>query len=137
MKNDKQKELLIEQLKKTPIIQVACEKTGISRATFYRWKINKEFAKVIEKAIFEGEALITDMTEHQLVSLIRDKNFPAIQLWLRVHHPKYTNKIEVNASVKNVSEELTPEQKALVEQALKLAALPEPGDSSQNHGKES
>lgn len=132
MKNQKQKELLIEQLKKTPIIQVACEKTGISRATFYRWKTNKEFAKVIEGAIFEGEALITDMTEHQLVSLIRDKNFPAIQLWLRVHHPKYTNRIEVNASVKDVNEELTPEQEELVRKALKLASLPDQNIISSN-----
>ena len=41
------KKAIIEQLKKTPIIQVTCEKLGVSRATFYRWKKNDDkFSKV-------------------------------------------------------------------------------------------
>jgi len=124
MKKDKTREMVIEQLKKTPIVQIACEKTGISRATFYRWKKeNKEFAKAAIDAITEGEMLITDMSESQLISLIRDKNFAAIQLWLRHHHPKYINKIEVTGNLNVKEEPLTPEQEALVEKALKLAGL--------------
>ena len=38
MKTKKDKELILEQLRKTPIVQVACEKTGIARATYYRWR---------------------------------------------------------------------------------------------------
>ena len=34
----KEKLLLIEQLSKYPVVQVACEKTGVSRATYYRWR---------------------------------------------------------------------------------------------------
>ncbi len=124
MKKDKTREIVIEQLKKTPIIQIACEKTGISRATFYRWKKeNKEFAKVTNDAITEGEMLINDMSESQLISLIRDKNLTAIQLWLRHHHPKYTNKVEVIGKLNVREEPLTPEQEALVEKALKLAGV--------------
>ena len=33
-----QKALMIETLEKVPIIQVACKRIGIARATFYRWK---------------------------------------------------------------------------------------------------
>ena len=35
MKKD-QKALLLEQLKKTPIVQIACENLGFSRMTYYR-----------------------------------------------------------------------------------------------------
>ena len=37
-KQDASKELLVEQLKKTPIVQVVCEKIGVSRASYYRWR---------------------------------------------------------------------------------------------------
>jgi len=124
MKQNKNKEIAIEQLKKTPIVQIACEKASISRATYYRWREeDAQFKKATDEAMAAGEALITDMTESQLVSLIRDRNFPAIQLWLKHHHPKYNNKVEVTGSLKLEEEPLTAEQQALVEQALKLAGL--------------
>ena len=44
---------------------------------------------------------------------------------------KVKNKVEVNASIKNVSEQLTPEQQAVVEQALKLASLIDSDGSDQ------
>ena len=121
-----QRELLLEQLKKTPVIQFACEKSGVSRATFYRWRTeDKEFKKSAEEAILEGEAFITDMTESQLISLIKDKNFHAIQLWLRHHHPRYNNRVEINATINNPIEQMTTEQEAVFKEAVKLAALPE------------
>ena len=124
MKKDKTRKILIEQLKKTPIVQMACERVGIGRASYYRWrKEDGEFKKATDEAILEGEMLITDMSESQLISLIRDRNFSAIQLWLRHHHPKYTNKVEVTGNLNVKEEPLTPEQEKLVEKALKLAGL--------------
>src|SRR3989344_4509939 len=121
-----QKKSLLEQLKKTPVVQFACEKSGVSRATFYRWKIeDKEFKKSAEEAILEGEAFITDMTESQLISLIKDKNFHAIQLWLRHHHPKYNNRVEISATITNPIEQFTPEQDTVFKEAVKWASLPE------------
>lgn len=131
MKKTKTKEILTEQLKKTPIVQIACEKVGISRATYYRWrKENGKFKIATDDAIIEGEVLITDMSESQLISLIRDKNFAAIQLWLRHHHPRYTNKVEISGHLTHSDEELTPEQSALVKAALRLASF------DKNHGEE-
>lgn len=121
-----QKEQLLEQLKKTPVVQFACEKSGVSRATFYRWKVeDKEFKKLSEEAILEGETFITDMTESQLISLIKDKNFHAIQLWLRHHHPKYNNRVEINATINTPIEQLSPEQEAIIKEAARIAFLPE------------
>lgn len=124
MKTDKNKGLLIEQLKKTPIIQVACEKVGIGRATFYRWKNDdQEFATKADEALSEGTYLVNDVAESQLMSAIRDKNLTAIIFWLKHHHPSYATKVEVTARLKADNEILTPEQEALVIKALKLAAL--------------
>jgi len=121
---DKNKELVIEQLKKTPIVQVACEKIGIGRATFYRWhKEDEEFAKLADEAVAEGNYLVNDMAESQLMSAIRDKNMTAIIFWLKHHHPSYATKVEVTARLKQDDEQLTPEQEELVTKALKLAAL--------------
>ncbi|MDR3642530.1 MAG: phBC6A51 family helix-turn-helix protein [Candidatus Doudnabacteria bacterium] len=123
-KQAKQKEMILEQLRKTPVIQIVCEKLGISRSSYYRWRQDdKDFAKACDDALEDGCLLINDLAESQLMGAIRDQNITAIIFWLRSHHDKYKNKMEVSASIKNVSEQLTPEQQAVVEQALKLASL--------------
>lgn len=127
----KDKEKLIEQLKRMPIVQIACEKAGISRATYYRWrKEDEEFAKSADEAIEEGETLVTDMSESQLISLIRDRNFQAVQLWLRQHHPKYSNKVELSGQIAYHREELSDEEKLLIEEGLRLA-MPRQLDNKQ------
>lgn len=120
-KTDQTKELLLEQLKKTPIVQVACEKIGITRMTFYRWKREDPvFTKKVEEAILEGCFLVNDLAESQLVGAVKDRNIPAIMYWLRHHHPAYANKLEVKHAIQD--ENLTPEQEALVREALRLAS---------------
>jgi len=122
MKKNKSKKQILEQLRKMPIIQVACEKSGVARASFYRWKQkDKDFSKEIDTAISEGEAMITDMSEAQLITLIRDKNFQAIQLWLKNHHGKYTDKLQVTGDLNIKEDPLTPEQATIVRIALKMA----------------
>lgn len=117
-------ELLIEQFKKIPIVQVACEKTGIGRATYYRWRSeDQKFAEEADKAIAEGAFLVNDMAESQLMSAIREKNMTAIIFWLKHHHTSYATKIEVTAHLKSQNEILTPEQELLVNKALQLASL--------------
>ena len=128
MKTD-QKKLVLEQLKQVPIVQVACQKSGVSRPSYYRWRSeDKEFKKAADEAILEGETMITEMSESQLIALIRDKNFASIQLWLKAHHPKYGNKLELSGGL-SVSQELTEEENKLIEKALRLA-LPEQKDGN-------
>jgi len=127
LRQPKIKEAVIEQLKRTPIIQIACERTGISRATFYRWRgEDEDFRKKINEALTEGEAFINDMSESQLISLIKDKNWPAISFWLRHHHPKYAHWIEISANINQPKEELDPEQEEWVRKAFLLASPPIP-----------
>ena len=130
----KGKAALLEQLKKTPIVQLACERIGITRATFYRWKKDNdpEFAKALEDSLLEGKLLVNDVAESQLMAAIRERNMTAIVFWLKHHHPSYTTKVEITAHIKD-NYELTPEQRALVEEALRRAALPSPDSDATKH----
>ncbi len=121
-KEDKKK--LVIQLKKMPIVQVACERISMPRSTYYRWKKeDEEFAIECDTAISESTGLINDMAESQLIRSIRDCNLTAIIFWLKNHHKAYANKVEVKAKIHSVQEELTEEQKEIVSQALSLSGL--------------
>ena len=114
------KKNMIKQLQRTPIIQIACEKTGIARATYYRWrKEDKEFSRKSERALEEGLKLINDMAESQLISAIKDRNITSILFWLRNRHPAYKTRLELNGTLGLQNEKLNPEQEALVLKALK------------------
>lgn len=98
------KEQMLEHLRKTPIAQVACERTGIARATYYRWlKDDRRFKRDIDAALAAGEALINDMSESQLITLIKEKNFAAVRYWLDRHHLKYRIERGVQKEKKKVS----------------------------------
>ncbi len=122
MKKNKFQDQFLDELQKVPIIQVACEKTGLSRNSVYRWrKEDKEFMKKMDEALAEGVALVNDMSESQLLTLIKEKNYPAISFWLRHRNENYKNKLEI--TTKEDCEELTPSQAKIVKQALKLAKI--------------
>ncbi len=90
-RQEKDKTEILKHLKDTSIVQVACARTGVSRATYYRWyHDDPEFSKVAEKAIEEGERYFCDLAESELINLIKEKNLGAIIFYLKVHHPKYS-----------------------------------------------
>jgi len=136
MKKDKVKTAFLEQLTKIPIIQLACEKIGIARATVYRWKAeDEEFKEKMENALKEGETMINDMSETQVISLIKDKKWHAISFWLRHHHPKYAQRIEISTN-NQPQEKLDPEQEAVVREALRLAGLTHPEEKIADNNAE-
>lgn len=122
-RQEEQKKLLIDQLRKIPIIQIACEKIGVSRATYYRWaNEDPAFASEVDAANVEGTAFINDMAESQLISAIKDKNFPAISFWLRNRHKAYGDKLRVDVRPVEQQKNPTDEQLKLVADALQLAS---------------
>lgn len=121
MIKDKQKLAFIGHLKKTPILQFACERTDISRATYYRMrKQSPEFAKAVDDALAEGILLVNDLSESQLIALIKERKFQAISMWLSHNHKRYAPKLEVSGRVTHESEGLSSEQKAVIRAALKM-----------------
>lgn len=125
MKKSKFQQSFLDELRKVPIVQVACEKSGLSRNSVYRWrKEDKGFLKSMDSALAEGLAFVNDMSETQLLTLIKEKSFPALSFWLRHRNDNYKNKLEISTT--EDSEELTPSQAKIVKQALKLARITKP-----------
>lgn len=123
-RQSRNKEQLLEILRKTPIVQIACEKAGVGRASYYRWrKEDADFAHQSDQALLNGSLLVNDMAESQLMSAIKDKNMTAIIFWLKHHHPAYATKVEVTTTSKDKEIYLTDEQKELLNKALEMAAL--------------
>ena len=122
-KKEKVIDTFLAELKKVPIVQVACEKTGISRNSIYRWKReDKEFSTAMDEALAEGEALVNDMSESQLLTLIKEKNWSAISFWLRHRNPRFKDKVEVTSKIDDTGE-LTSSQAEVVRKALQLAQI--------------
>lgn len=94
------KSIFLDCLRTTPIVQTACQKTGISRATFYRWrKENPSFKEISDIALKKGIHFINDLAESQLISSIKDKNMTAIIFWLKHHHKDYAeNRIYLSSA---------------------------------------
>lgn len=124
IRQNKLKEAFLDQLKRTPTIETACQKVGVSRATVYRWiKERKTFEKKVDEALNEGRTFMSDIAENQLFSLIGDKKIEAIRLYLSTHNPRYGNKLELSGTVSSRDEPLTKEQKKLIREALKLSSI--------------
>jgi len=82
----KDKEAVLEELRRNSIIEVACKKTGVGRTTFYRWrKEDFDFYANVNEAIEQGRSVITDMAISQVVKSIQEGSFPASKFWL-THH---------------------------------------------------
>jgi hypothetical protein len=80
----------------------------------------------MDAALAEGEELVNDMSESQLLTLIKEKNWSAISFWLRHRNPKYKEKVEVTTKLSVDDDTLTPEQETIVKKALELATFSKP-----------
>lgn len=126
-KKNKVKDSFLAELRKIPIVQVACERSGVSRNSVYRWrKENTKFSDEMDMALAEGEDLVNDMSESQLLTLIKEKNWSAINFWLRHRNPKYKEKVEVTTKLSVEDDTLTSEQETIVRKALELATFSKP-----------
>ncbi len=120
MKKNKLQDQFFEELSKVPIVQIACEKTGVSRNSVYRWKKeDKTFSTKMDKALTDGVSFVNDMSESQLLTMIKEKNYSAISFWLRHRNDNYKNKIEVkHGYVDDIP--LTEEQKQIISKTLSI-----------------
>ena len=129
------KDALLEQLKRTPTLETACQKVGVARATVYRWiAASKKFAKDIDEAQREGRLFMSDIAENQLFSLIGEKRIEAIRLYLTTHNPRYGNKLELSGSLTAKDGQLSRSQKKLIREALRLSSLDIHGKDQKKNG---
>lgn len=81
---------LIEEVEKTPLIQIACDKVGISRNTFYRWmKEDEEFLSRINEAMSLGTGLVSDVALSNVLEGIKRKDAMYTKYWLSHKHPDF------------------------------------------------
>lgn len=93
-KTEAEKIALISQLKKTPIVQISCERARVGRSTYYKWRTDdKAFARVADKAIAFGTFFVNDLAESQLLRMIQDGHLTAIIFWLKYRHPSYSKRV--------------------------------------------
>ncbi len=119
-RQSKEKQKVVEMLGKTPIVHIVCEKTGISRATYYRWrKADELFEKETDEALENGKSLINDLAESQLISAIRERDLTAVIFWLKHHHKDYSTRVELLGNVQH-EYKLTEEQEQLIVKALEM-----------------
>jgi hypothetical protein len=71
--------------------------------------------------MLDGQLLVNDLAESQLVSAVKDRNLSAIMYWLKHHHPNYATTIEIKHAL--ADETLTAEQETVVREALRLAGI--------------
>jgi len=117
VKTRAQKQAFLEQLPKYPIVQVACEKSGVGRSTYYAWrKDDKEFEKLADIAMRSGELFINDMAESRLIQNIQNGHTTSIIFWLKNHHGGYNDRIvhEHEHSLELVDEDRKAIVKALM-----------------------
>ena len=116
------KESLINALKEMPIIEIAVKRAGVSRDTYYRWRReDKNFLRQSADALSQGIEFINDMSESQLITLIKEKKMPAISLWLKNNNPRYGSRTK-SYTPTNIAEELTPEENIILTEALSMAS---------------
>jgi type II secretory pathway component PulJ len=126
VRQEAQKEAVLQQLRQVPVIEIACQRAGVSRPTLYRMRAaDEKFKADIEEAIAEGVAFISDLSEAGLIGLIKDRNFAAIKFWLQSNSAKYTRKMEISGAITVEDRALTDDDRRLIGKAMQ-AALPTP-----------
>lgn len=121
-RQEKDKQGLLDALREMPIIQIACRKTGVSRSSFYRWRReDREFRQRSGEAMAQGIEFINDMSESQLITLIREKKLPAIALWLKHNNERYGAKLKSHALVGELLNSADPQYQKHWDELQKVA----------------
>ncbi len=83
----------IQILEDTPFISYAAKKSGIAKATIYRWmKSDTDFRIAVNNALENGRRHLCDIAEMALVEKIKDKEMGAIKFYLQNNNDRYMPK---------------------------------------------
>lgn len=87
------KSKVLEQLTLSPIVEAACRKAGLPRATFYRWCEDDDiFAENVVLAKAQGRDRVNDMAESQIMKGIQSGEFRYVKFWLDHNSSRYIKK---------------------------------------------
>src|ERR1700722_17027156 len=125
----------LEALRELPIIQYACKKGGIGRTTYYRWrKEDSAFAQECAQALEHGRELIADMSELQIIQLMKERHYSASVFLLKHNSPRYGGHVASRPPPPQMPELSTAEAK-LFRKALALSGSGLPKHAKKNKQK--
>jgi len=136
MKVSKEKKAqLLEFLRKTPIIEIATAKSGISKATLYNWKKeDPDFALAVDEAMGSGKDFVSDLAEGKLISSIQSNNLSAAIFWLKSHRKDYHSHLELSGEIRTIREKMTDEEWEFLQETLRLSGFkPEEFEIGKDH----
>lgn len=94
------KQTICEILEKSPIIESACQKVGISRMTLCRWrKDDEKFDQQIEDVLSLSRASVNDLAESKMIQAISEGNASLIRFWLCHNSPRYQRRLDQQTSI--------------------------------------
>lgn len=90
------KQKIVQALREIPIITYVCQKTGVPKPTYYKWrKIDKAFYQASEDAIRTGKININDVAKSQLINHIKNGDYRSISFWLKHNDTDFNPKMTV------------------------------------------
>jgi hypothetical protein len=90
MRDRDEKLKLIEELSRTSVVSLACKKSGISRASYYRWlEEDSWFERQCNKASRQGRELMCDKAESNILKAVSDGDLKVSTYYLEHNHPNY------------------------------------------------
>lgn len=109
------KQEILSQLKKNPVIQSACHRAGVDKSTIYRWmKQDIAFAEILKETQKEGHEFICDMAESQLIKKIGDGDRTSCIFYLKTHRKKeFSEQVNYEHRIENRSELGVEDRKAM------------------------
>jgi hypothetical protein len=119
VETEKQKKAMVVQLRKTPIVQLACERTDVGRSTYYKWRVNDStFARAADRALEAGRFFINDLAKSKLLQLIKDGNLTAIIFWLKHNDPKFATVNRIIHEYETATTKLSVEEESIIAQEM-------------------
>lgn len=84
---------LLTELEKSGNVYLACSKTGVGRATYYRWvREDQTFRRTASTALKIGRENLCDIAEHALLLKVKDKDLGAVKYVLSHNSSRYKPK---------------------------------------------
>lgn len=112
----------IQHLKEIPIPTYVCQRIGVPKSTYYKWrKIDEAFKEASDEAIISGKLSLNDIAKSQLVKLINDGDYRSISFWLKHNDPDFNPRLTLE--IQSAERRYDPAQLKELEQAMFNAGL--------------
>jgi len=87
---DRDKPKLLAELRKMPVVQVACQRANIPRSTYYRWlEADSIFAEDAKQALNFSTGIVNDMAVSKAIEGIKDGIPIYVIYWLNNRHSDF------------------------------------------------